>query len=101
MGRIHNFGAGPAVLPIEVINQVQEAIPNISGSGFGLMEVSHRSAIFQAIIDETEERLRQILSIPETYTVLFLQGGASLQFFMVPLNLLKNNDEADLSLIHI
>jgi len=81
-GRIHNFGAGPAVLPYEVVQEVSEALPNLSGSGFGLMEVSHRSDTFQAVIDSAIGRVRSLLSVPDDYEVLLLQGGASTQFYM-------------------
>jgi len=90
LGRIHNFGAGPATLPLEVVEECQNSLPNLNASGFGLLEISHRSETFQKIIDSAMERLRRILSIPEDYTVLFLQGGASLQFYMSALNLLEN-----------
>ena len=87
-GRIHNFGAGPAVLPYEVVQEVSEALPNLSGSGFGLMEVSHRSDTFQAVIDSAIGRVRSLLSVPDDYEVLLLQGGASTQFYMTALNLI-------------
>ncbi|MBJ08357.1 MAG: 3-phosphoserine/phosphohydroxythreonine aminotransferase, partial [Euryarchaeota archaeon] len=79
--RIHNFGAGPAVLPLEVVTEVAKSLPNMNGSGFGLMEVSHRSPAFQEVIDSAMARMRGILSIPDDYEVLFLQGGASTQFY--------------------
>ncbi len=94
-GRIHNFGAGPAVLPLEVVAEVAEALPNLNGSGFGVMEVSHRSQAFQEVIDSAMGRLRGILSIPADYDVLFLQGGASTQFYMTALNLLSQGGMAD------
>jgi len=95
LGRIHNFGAGPATLPLEVVEECQNSLPNLNGSGFGLIEISHRSETFQKIVDSAMERLRRILSIPEDYTVLFLQGGASLQFYMSALNLLKTGEKVD------
>jgi len=95
LGRIHNFGAGPATLPLEVVEECQNSLPNLNASGFGLLEISHRSDTFQKIIDSAMERLRRILSIPEDYTVLFLQGGASLQFYMSALNLLKTGEKVD------
>ena len=101
MSRAHNFSAGPAVLPLSVIEQIQEALPNFKGSGLGLMELSHRSADFDAVHRGAEARLRRILSIPEDYSVLFLQGGASLQFHMVPLNLLAEDESADFILTGI
>tara|TARA_B100001123_G_scaffold50676_1_gene52252 strand:- start:476 stop:1567 length:1092 start_codon:yes stop_codon:yes gene_type:complete len=94
-GRMHNFGAGPAVLPLEVVSEVAEALPNLSGSGFGLLEVSHRSGTFQNVIDSAEERVRRVLSVPDDYHVLFLQGGASTQFYMTALNLLGSEGKAD------
>jgi phosphoserine aminotransferase len=94
-GRIHNFGAGPAVLPIEVVQEVAETLPNLLGSGFGLLEVSHRSETFQNVIDSAMDRLRRILSIPDDYEILFLQGGASTQFYMSALNLLSEGEKAD------
>ena len=94
-GRIHNFGAGPAVLPLEVVKEVAETLPNLSGSGFGLMEVSHRSETFQEVIDSAMARLRGLLDIPDDYEVLFLQGGASTQFYMSALNLMNTGGMAD------
>jgi phosphoserine aminotransferase len=94
-GRVHNFGAGPAVLPIEVVEEVQMALPNLMDSGFGLCEISHRSAIFQDVVDSAMGRVRRVLSVPDDYTVLFLQGGASLQFYMTALNILRTGEMAD------
>ena len=94
-GRIHNFGAGPAVLPLEVVKDVASSLPNLSGSGFGLLEVSHRSTFFQEVIDSAMGRVRRILSVPDDYHILFLQGGASTQFYMTALNLLGDGDKAD------
>jgi len=93
--RIHNFGAGPAVLPLSVVEEVQAALPNLNNSGFGLCEISHRSATFQAIVDSAMERIRRVLSVPEDYTILFLQGGASTQFYMTALNLMQTGERAD------
>ncbi|MEE2747466.1 MAG: 3-phosphoserine/phosphohydroxythreonine transaminase [Candidatus Thermoplasmatota archaeon] len=93
--RIHNFGAGPAVLPLSVVDAVGDALPNLMDSGFGLCEISHRSSTFQSVVDSAMERVRRVLSVPEDYTVLFLQGGASLQFYMTALNLLKEGEKAD------
>lgn len=94
-GRIHNFTAGPAVLPESVVAEVQEQLPNLHGSGLGLLEISHRSKTYQAVVDSAEARVRRVLGVPEDYTVLFLQGGASLQFYMCALNLLRAGDKAD------
>ena len=93
--RIHNFGAGPAVLPLSVVEEVQAALPNLHNSGFGLCEISHRSSTFQAVVDSAMDRIRRVLSVPEDYTILFLQGGASLQFYMTALNILKPGEKAD------
>ena len=95
MNRAHNFSAGPAVLPTSVIEQLRDALPNFKGTGLGLMEMSHRSATFDEVHRSAEDRLRRILKIPENYSVLFLQGGASLQFHMTALNLLSENESAD------
>ena len=89
MSRAHNFTAGPAVLPISIIKELQAALPEYAETNLGLMEFSHRSSDFQKIHDSAKSRLRQLLNIPENYTILFLQGGASLQFYMAPLNLLN------------
>tara|TARA_B100000900_G_C20595020_1_gene723046 strand:- start:751 stop:1842 length:1092 start_codon:yes stop_codon:yes gene_type:complete len=94
-GRIHNFGAGPAVLPLEVVKIVSSSMANLNGSGFGLLEVSHRSSFFQEVIDSAMNRVRRILSVPDDYHVLFLQGGASTQFYMTALNLLGDGSKAD------
>ena len=90
--RAHNFSAGPAVLPLEVIEELQQALPNYKGIGLGLMEMSHRSKDFDNIIQSAIYRLRSLLNIPEDYEVLLLQGGASLQFYMTALNLLGPED---------
>jgi len=94
-GRIHNFGAGPAGLPLEVIREVSDSLPNLNESGFGLLEISHRSEVFQKVIDEARESVRRVLSVPEEYKILFLQGGASLQFYMTALNILREGEKAD------
>jgi len=94
-GRIHNFGAGPAVLPESVVQEVRDALPNLHGTGIGLCEISHRSKPFQAVVDSAVARTRRVLSVPDDYTVLFLQGGASLQFYMHALNLLRPGEAAD------
>ena len=93
--RIHNFGAGPAVLPLSVVEECRAALPNLNDSGFGLLEISHRSQVFQDIVDSAMARLRRVLGVPDDYTVLFLQGGASLQFYMTALNLLAPEEKAD------
>jgi len=93
--RIFNFSAGPAVLPEPVLRRAQEAIWNVAGSGIGIMEHSHRGKIFDKIIEDTEQACRELAGIPDNYRVLFLQGGASLQFSMVPMNLLPADRTAD------
>jgi phosphoserine aminotransferase len=86
--RIFNFSAGPAVLPVEVLEQAARDIVNFNNKGIGLIEMSHRSKDFIAVAEETEALLREILGVPDNFKVLFLQGGASLQFAMVPMNFL-------------
>jgi phosphoserine aminotransferase len=93
--RIHNFSAGPAVLPETVLRKAQEAIWNVAGSGIGIMEHSHRGKVFERVLAEAEEACRRLADIPDNYRVLFLQGGASLQFAMVPMNLLGPDRTAD------
>lgn len=95
MARAHNFSAGPAVLPVSVIEQLQAALPEFGGAQAGIMEISHRSSDFGAVIERARQRLRRVLSIPDDYTVLFLQGGASMQFFMSALNLAGPTDRLD------
>jgi phosphoserine aminotransferase len=93
--RIYNFSAGPAVLPEPVLKQAQEELFALPGVGMSVLEVSHRSTTFERIITEAEADLRRLLGVPENYKVLFLQGGASLQFSMVPMNLLPQGGSAD------
>ena len=90
MSRVYNFSAGPAVLPEEVLKEAAEEMLDYRGSGMSVMEMSHRSKAFGTIIKEAEADLRDLLSVPDNYKVLFLQGGASQQFAMVPMNLMKN-----------
>lgn len=90
MERVYNFSAGPAVLPEEVLKQAAEEMLNYKGSGMSVMEMSHRTKTYQAIIDEAEADLRELLNIPANYKVLFAQGGCSLQFAAVPMNLMRN-----------
>ena len=90
MKRIYNFSAGPAVLPEDVLRQAAEEMLDYKGTGMSVMEMSHRSKSYQAIIDEAEADLRTLLNIPSNYKVLFLQGGGTVQFAMVPMNLSKN-----------
>jgi phosphoserine aminotransferase len=93
--RIHNFSAGPAVLPEPVLRKAQEAIWNAAGSGIGILEHSHRGKVFDRVINEAEAACRSLAGIPDNYRVLFLQGGASLQFAMVPMNFLSSDRTAD------
>ncbi|WP_343210527.1 3-phosphoserine/phosphohydroxythreonine transaminase [Anaerolentibacter hominis] len=90
MGRVYNFSAGPAVLPEEVLKEAAEEMLDYKGTGMSVMEMSHRSKAYQAIIDEAEKDIRDLMNIPDNYKVLFLQGGASTQFAMIPMNLMKN-----------
>jgi phosphoserine aminotransferase len=95
MARTHNFSAGPAVLPVSVLEELRGSLLEYGTTGLGLMEMSHRGKAFTAIIEGAEARLRRVLGVPADYKVLFLQGGASLQFYMVPLNLLRAGDQVD------
>ncbi len=95
MDRVYNFASGPAALPLEVLLKAQEQMLNYNGSGMSVLEMSHRSSAYLSIIEKTEADLREIMNIPKNYDVLFLQGGASLQFAMVPMNLMVNNKKAD------
>ena len=90
MSRVYNFSAGPATLPEEVLAEAAQEMLDYKGTGMSVMEMSHRSKAYQSIIDTAEADLRELLNIPENYKVLFLQGGASQQFAMVPMNLMKN-----------
>lgn len=90
MERVYNFSAGPAVLPEEVLKECQEEMMNYGGTGMSVMEMSHRSKAFESIINTAEADLRELMNIPDNYKVLFWQGGASLQFAMIPMNLMKN-----------
>ena len=90
MGRVYNFSAGPAVLPEEVLREAADEMMDYRGSGMSVMEMSHRSKVYDGIIKEAEQDLRDLLEIPDNYRVLFLQGGASQQFAMIPMNLMKN-----------
>ena len=90
MSRVYNFSAGPAVLPEEVLREAAEEMLDYRGTGMSVMEMSHRSKVFDDLINEAEADFRDLLHIPSNYRVLFLQGGASLQFAMIPMNLMKN-----------
>ena len=89
-GRTFNFSAGPAMMPEPVLEEIRDEMMNYRGSGMCVMEMSHRSPVFQQIIDEAEQDLRDLMGIPDNYKVLFIQGGATLQFSMIPMNLMKN-----------
>src|ERR671912_2618046 len=93
--RIFNFSAGPAVLPLPVLEEAQRDMLALPGVGMSVMEISHRSKTFDEIIGGAEQGLRELMGIPQNYRVLFLQGGASLQFSMIPLNLLGEGQSAD------
>jgi phosphoserine aminotransferase len=93
--RIHNFNAGPAALPLPVLEEIQESFLNFAGSGMSVTEISHRSKWFDDVINDAITRVKRILKLDDRYHVLFLQGGASMQFCMVPMNLMKAGDSAD------
>ncbi|MCY7376855.1 MAG: 3-phosphoserine/phosphohydroxythreonine transaminase [Pyrinomonadaceae bacterium] len=93
--RIYNFSAGPAVLPLEVLEQAQSEMLSLNGIGMSVMEISHRSKHFAPILEGATAGIRELLNVPENYQILFLQGGASLQFSMIPLNFLAQNESAD------
>ena len=90
MTRAYNFAAGPSTLPLEVLEEAQRDLLNFSGTGMSVMEISHRNKAFEAIVNEGEALLRELLNIPDDYAVIFVQGGASTQFAAVPLNLMHN-----------
>ena len=90
MSRVYNFSAGPAVLPESVLQEAADEMLDYRGTGMSVMEMSHRSKAYQTIIDEAEADLRTLMGIPDNYKVLFMQGGASQQFAMIPMNLMKN-----------
>ncbi|HWD88175.1 MAG TPA: 3-phosphoserine/phosphohydroxythreonine transaminase [Mucilaginibacter sp.] len=90
----HNFGAGPGILPHEVLKQAAEGVMNLNGTGLSILEISHRSAEFEAVLDEAVALVKELLGVPEGYSVLFLQGGASTEFALVPYNLLPEGGKA-------
>ena len=94
MARIYNFSAGPAVLPEEVLRECAEEMLDYKGSGMSVMEMSHRSKVYDQIIKDAEKDLRELMNIPDNYKVIFRQGGANLQFAEVPMNLMKNGKAA-------
>ena len=95
MSRVHNFSAGPAALPEPVLERIREDIPDWSGTGMSVMEVSHRGRDFVETAEKAESDLRELLGVSDDYSVLFLQGGATLQFAMTVLNLAGPGDTAD------
>lgn len=90
----HNFGAGPCILPKEVFEEASKAVIDFNGTGLSILEISHRSKEFEEVVIETEKLVRELLEVPAGYSILFLQGGASQQFAMVPMNLLPENGKA-------
>lgn len=95
MNRVYNFSAGPSMLPVPVLEKAASELLSYGSSGMSVMEMSHRSPEFEAIIGTAEANLRKLMNIPENYKVLFLQGGASTQFAAVPLNLIRRTGKAD------
>ena len=95
MPRVYNFSPGPAALPLEVLEKIREDIPDWNGSGMSVMEVSHRGKAFMDVAEKAEQDVRDLLAIPTDYSVLFMQGGATLQFAMAPINLTQAGDIAD------
>ena len=93
--RVFNFSAGPSMLPLEVLQRAGAEITNYNGSGMSVMEMSHRSKVFQKIFDDTQAKFRKLMNVPEGYKVLFLQGGGTMQFGMVPMNLIGKTGKAD------
>ena len=95
MKRVYNFSAGPSILPEPVLRRAADEMLDYQGSGQSVMEMSHRSKVYGGIIESAESLLREVMGIPDNYKVLFLQGGASSQFAMVPMNLMTKNGKAD------
>lgn len=95
MSRVYNFSAGPSMLPLEVLKKAQEELLDYKGSGQSVMEMSHRSKVFDDIIKDAEALFRELMNIPDNYKILFLQGGASTQFAAIPLNFMQKNKKAD------
>lgn len=93
--RIYNFSAGPSMLPLEVLEQAQRELVCYPGAGMSVMEMSHRSKVFEAILEKATADLKELMHIPDNYKILFLQGGGSMQFSMIPLNLMGKNNTAD------
>lgn len=95
MKRVFNFYAGPATLPVSILEEAAKELTDYKGTGMSVMELSHRSKAYDDIHTETKNNIKSLLKVPDNYDILFLQGGASSQFFMIPMNLLDNGDEAD------
>ena len=95
MERVFNFSAGPSMLPLEVLEQAQKEFVCYGSSGMSVMEMSHRSKVFEGILEKAQADLRDLMHIPDNYKILFLQGGGSTQFAMIPLNLMNKNNKAD------
>ena len=95
MARVYNFSAGPAVLPEEVLKEAADEMLDYRGCGMSVMEMSHRSKIYDGIIKGAEALLRELMNIPDNYKVLFLQGGASTQFAAIPMNFMNKSGKAD------
>ena len=95
VNRIYNFNAGPAALPLSVLEEIQASFLDFKGSGMSITEVSHRSKWFDDVINDAVERLKRVLGLDDRFQVLFLQGGASMQFCMIPMNFLADGQQAD------
>ncbi len=93
--RIYNFSSGPAVLPVSVLEKARDGMLSFNGTGMSVMEMSHRSSQFEAILESAKQGIRDLLDVPQNYQILFLQGGASLQFSMIPMNFLGDGNSAD------
>ena len=93
--RVYNFNAGPAALPLEVLEEIKDSFLNYAGSGMSVIEISHRSKWFDDIINDAVARTKQLLKLDDKFKVLFIQGGASMQFCMIPMNFLKDGETAD------
>lgn len=101
MERVYNFSAGPSMMPEAVLKRAADEMLNCNGSGMSVMEMSHRSKAFEEIINGAEVTLRELLNIPDNYKVLFLQGGGSTQFAMIPLNLMKKKKIDKIGRAHV
>ena len=93
--RVYNFSAGPSMLPLPVLERASKEMLNYQNSGMSVMEMSHRTPLYESILNKAEADLRKLMQIPDNYKVLFLQGGASTQFAAVPMNLLNGSGKAD------